>query len=288
MSAPEPGAIALLLTALLLPWLGGYVWVGTLARRFSQHPVHVCSQLGYGLFLGYAGLQGLVLAYNSATGGVTFLPIMALVIVAVALGGYLYLKSPRYFSAMSSRTTVANSNPLENALLWLLVAWTCIHLVFVAIEILHRPVFPWDAWLSWLYRAKAWFFAGEILVMDDPDSWVRGTGTALYNVAAPNYPTFSPILALWSALALGQWSETLVNLPVLFCGMALGLAMYGQARDHALPPWAAALAAYLLLSVPLIGSHLALAGQSDIWMAGFTGLGFVAILRCLIQPCRFQ
>lgn len=284
----EPGALTLLFIALLLPWLGGYFWLGLLARRFSKNSVHSCSQLGYGLFVGYAGLQGVVLAYNAVTGGVYFVPILVLVLIVTALGGLLYLRSPRFVSALPERAPPANSMPVETALLCLLVGWTALHLAVVCIEILHRPVFPWDAWLSWIYRAKAWFFAGEILVMDHPVTWIRGTGSSLYNVAGQFYPTFSPILALWSALALGQWSETLINLPVLLCGIALALAMFGQARDQGLPVWASALAAYLLLSLPLIGAHLALAGQADIWMAGFTGLGFVALLRGLTQHCGFQ
>lgn len=280
--------IATLVAALLLPWLGGYFWLGALARRFSHTAVHPFTLLGYGLFLGYAGLQGIVLAYDKATGGVAFLPILALIALLTSLGGWLYLKSPRYFSAIPAPSPVQSQNRLENIVLWLLVAWIALHLIFTAIEIVHRPVFPWDAWLSWIYRAKAWYFAGDILAMDHPATWVRGTDVATYNVAGQFYPTFSPVLALWSALALGEWRETLINLPVMFCGVALGLAMFGQARDQGLPMWAGALAAYLLLSIPLVGAHLSLAGQADIWMAGFAGLGFIAILRGLIQNQNFQ
>jgi hypothetical protein len=280
--------IPLLIIALLLPWLGGYWWLGILARRYSRSPFSLCSQMGYGLFLGYSGLQGIVLGYDSLTGGVAFLPIIAAITLITGLGGWLYVQSPRHFSAIGGKVDRITNSRAEAVLLWLFVAWTLLHLIFVAIEILYRPVFPWDAWLSWMYRAKAWYFSSEILLMDNPSTWVSGTGTATYNVAGHSYPTFSPILALWSAMALGEWSETLVNLPVLFCGVALALAMFGQARDQGLPTWASALCAYLLLSIPLVGAHLALAGQADIWMAGFTGLGFIALLLGLLQRSAFQ
>ncbi|MEM1144166.1 MAG: hypothetical protein AAGI88_16425, partial [Pseudomonadota bacterium] len=39
-----------------------------------------------------------------------------------------------------------------------------------------------------------------------------------------------------------------------------------------------AILAYLLISIPLIGSHLSLAGQADIFMAAFCGLGFSVLL----------
>ena len=43
------------------------------------------------------------------------------------------------------------------------------------------------------------------------------------------------------------------------------------------------LTCYLLYSIPLFGTHLALAGYADIWMAGFSGLGFIALIRGTIN-----
>ena len=37
----------------------------------------------------------------------------------------------------------------------------------------------------------------------------------------------------------------------------------------------------------MVGIHLSLAGYADIWMAGFTGLGFVSLLRGSIQHSFF-
>jgi hypothetical protein len=45
---------------------------------------------------------------------------------------------------------------------------------------------------------------------------------------------------------------------------------------------------YLLFSVPLFGTHLALAGYADIWMAGFAGLGFMALVRGAAEGLRSQ
>jgi hypothetical protein len=47
-------------------------------------------------------------------------------------------------------------------------------------------------------------------------------------------------------------------------------------------------AAYALISMPIVGAHLSLAGYADIWMAGFSGLGFVALLRGLIHSSAFN
>ena len=59
----------------------------------------------------------------------------------------------------------------------------------------------------------------------------------------------------------------------------MGMALYGQCREHGLSIAASLISCYLLYSIPLFGTHLALAGYADIWMAGFTGLGFMALIR---------
>lgn len=270
--------------ALVLPWLSGYLWLAAIESRFSGEKADTCRQAGYGFFLGYAALQGIVLASNSLFGGVTFMPVISAMTLITLAGGALYANECRQSGqGLQVRTEVAKTRPIARRLFWLFTGWAILHLVFVAIEILHVPVFPWDAWLTWMYRAKAWFYSGQIFVLDHPADWLHGTGDAAFNVVGSHYPTFVPVLALWVVTALGYWSETLVNLPTLFCGIALGLALYGECREYGVARWQSALAAWLLLSIPLVGAHLSLAGQADIWMAGFTGLGFVALVAGLTR-----
>ena len=52
--------------------------------------------------------------------------------------------------------------------------------------------------------------------------------------------------------------------------------------------WLSALASYALLSLPLLGAHVSLGGYADIWMAGYAGLGLVALLRGLQRGERAQ
>jgi hypothetical protein len=265
--------------ALLLPWAGGFFWLAAVEQRCNSLPPNRLRQLGYALFIGYAGVQGTVLAYNGLTGSVAFLPILSVIAVLTALGGALFILGRGKQPAPAAASTVMEQGSgYARLALMLFLAWACFHLLLSAVEIIYRPIFPWDAWLNWMYRAKAWFYAGAVMPMDAPADWLNGNITATYNVAGNIYPTFPSIMALWTALALGQWSETLVNLPVLCCGIALALGLYGQCRETGLPTWLAVTAVYLLLSIPLIGTHLSLAGQADIWMAGFTGLGLVTLI----------
>ncbi|MFK8047894.1 MAG: hypothetical protein AB8B81_05615 [Halioglobus sp.] len=168
------------------------------------------------------------------------------------------------------------------------LTWIALHLLLSVIEVVHRPVYPWDAWLAWMYRAKAWFYSNNVHELASPSDWLDGSATSAYTIEAHNYPTFASITPYWSALSLGTWSETLVNTPVIVCGIALGLGLYGQCREAGMGILLSTGAVYLLLSIPLLNTHLSLAGYADIWMAGFTGLGFVALIRGLASHDRYQ
>lgn len=235
-------------------------------------------QLGYGFFLGY-GLLFVLMLLQAALIERFSLGLHLAVLTVLALLGIVAA-----WRAVSAGRVAGYSNQrphLARGLTALFLGLCLLHVILGAIEILHRPVFPPDAWINWMYRAKAWFHAGALLPMDEPGSWARGAVEHRYNVNGSHYPRFVPLIGLWTALALGQWSETLVNLPFVLLALALALAIYGEARTLGLPRWGSALCSYLLLSIPLMGTHLSLAGQADAWMAGYAGLGFVVILRGL-------
>lgn len=274
---------------LLLPWVGGILWLGALETRYGLTRTGVPLKAGYGLFLGYATLQGLVLAYSRMTGSLDFWPIFAAIALFALAGALFWNKSrPVTQQVAAQEQSQTDTNRLTTALFWLLTAWATLHLLLVAIETLYRPVFPWDGWSSWIYRAKVWFSLGEVVALDSPTAWARASGDSAYAAPGNNYPTFLPVLTLWAATALGRWTETLINLPTLLCGLAMGLGMYGQCRVAGLGRTGSALGAYLLLSIPLIGAHLSLAGHADIWMAGYTGFGFIAIINGCLAHNRGQ
>ena len=154
-----------------------------------------------------------------------------------------------------------------------------IHLIFITVEVFTQPVYPWDAWLAWIYRAKAWFMVGNISGFVSSAAWESANSVSVYTIDAFTYPLFPSIIPYWAALSLGRWSDTLINLPVLGAGFAMGMALYGQCREHGMGISASLISCYLLYSLPLFGTHLALAGYADIWMAGFNGLGFIALIR---------
>lgn len=282
--------LARLFIGLILPWIAGFIWLRVAENRLCPDVrANALRQIGYGFFLGYACIQGLVISSALLLGSVSFWLISGVIALITILGIWLNRSSDAGPTHTASIAPAWKTLSLPSKLLaFALLALTVAHLWLSALEIFNRPVYPWDAWLAWLYRAKAWYFSGTVYELAPASEWLRGVASSPYTVDAYQYPTFASIMPFWAALSLGHWSETLVNTPVLLCGIALGLALYGQCRAINLGPAPSLAAAYFLLSIPLLGTHLSLAGYADIWMAGFTGLGFVSLIRSRIQHNRFE
>jgi len=270
-----------LYSGLLLPWLCGTLWLIAVESRFNpRQPPHLLRQAGYGLFLGYALLFFAILLSNSFTGSVSWKALMLFLGVLTGGGGLLVWFTTRQASPLAA-AVVEPKNIIIRILTGLLLILLAIHLILLAIDIFVQPLYPWDAWLAWVYRAKAWYLAGGISSVVGTAEWVSSTSVGTYTIDAWMYPLFPSVIPYWAALSLGSWSETLTNLPVLLAGLAIGMALYGQCREYGLAIPTSLLCCYLLYSIPLFGTHIALAGYADIWMAGFTGLGFVAVIRAL-------
>jgi len=272
-----------LYAGLLLPWLGGTLWLVFAESRFEpKGPHNRVRQTGYGFFLGYAVLFMAIIANDMLTGTTSWVGLM------LFLGGFAGSGGLAVWLSVSQTGPSLNTIPAPphgskssavKMLAVLVAVWTAIHLVFITVDIFTQPLYPWDAWLAWVYRAKAWFMAGGMTAVVSPAEWASATATNIYTIDAWTYPLFPSVIPYWAALSLGNWSETLVNLPVLFAGLAIGMALYGQCREYGLGVTGSLVGVYLLYSIPIFATHIALAGYADIWMAGFTGLGFIAVMR---------
>lgn len=268
---------------LLLPWWAGFA----LLSRFepgAQAARHL-RQLGNGFFVGYALLYLLLRLDSTLTGSVTWLQV-ALALALLALAALLWPRARARSLPVADEAPVFG--PLQRILASVLLAWLAAHLWFNLVEVLATPVYPWDAWTVWVYRAKAWFAHAALFEFLTTEQWLQADAPTAYAATALHYPWFVSAVPFWAALSLGAWSETLIGMPVFLLGLALAMAFYGQLRAHGLQPLAALAFSYFLVSTPLLGVHLSLAGYADIWMAGFVGLGFIALLRYLVEGKRRQ
>ncbi|MDO6746282.1 hypothetical protein [Gilvimarinus sp. 1_MG-2023] len=272
----------LLPIALLLPWLAGAI---ALRPARAQLGLTITGWLGYGYFLGAALLTACaflaaLLPWLATTTGL----LLCLATLTVA-AGYGAKWAARHLPDAALLSLPPTSQG-ERWLTGLLVILIALHLGFAAFELYWRPVYPWDAWQTWMYTAKTWYFNGgpiDLLSLKHsrPDS-------INYTVQGHHYPWLVPSQSWWLASVLGAWQENRVTWPALPAAIALGLALWGQAVATTRQRLAGPLTAWLLLTLPLVLTHISLAGYADLWLAGFSGLGLIAIIRGQLEAHRGQ
>ncbi|WP_167854856.1 hypothetical protein [Mangrovimicrobium sediminis] len=273
--------------ALLLPWAAGFAVLRCLVHCVGggqRAPLSLT--VGYGFFLGNALLVAVLYLVGMFTEQLLRWPVHLSLAVIAVIALWLAQRAPRTPPSHHPPQAVASRG--QRLLFAALLLLCLLHLGFALVEQLQLPTYPWDAWLAWFYRAKAWFFSGNLAPMVSRAQWLSGVSGADYSIEAFAYPPLVSAIPFWSAYNLGLWSDTLVHLPYFGCGVAVALGLYGQCRERGLSPLLAVSAAYLWLSLPLVDTHLSLAGYADIWMAGFAGLGFVALVRALAGAGRAQ
>lgn len=262
----------------LLPLIAGCVVVATLDRRRDGW---IATTFGYGLLFGMllAGAAAAMAARDDTQHawrhGVPWL--IAVTVVSGVIVWWLRRRG----------VVAARVAPETNVALWKKIL-VCAALASLALrawvmvrEILLRPTYPWDAWDAWAVKSKAWFLLGHYVPFVDVAQWIQSAPREVFTGIAWDYPPTLAWIQVWFASAAGDWIEPFVNLPwfVLWVGMLVG--HYGQWRALGIGRWRAAAFVYALGSLPLIDTHVALAGYADLWVAVLFGFAVLAWLRWL-------
>lgn len=282
-------AFALLLS-LVLPWCAGCAvlrsagWPG--APR-STEPATVSGgkialTLGYGYFVGLLLLtiwmrilSAIGVDFGRSSIGIPLAAIAAAAIFHLSRGSRVSLARVRAVATAIVRPPL----PRWQRILWVaLLAWLAFRFVTLAVEIASRPLYPWDAWTQWATKARVWYALGRIVAFVPGEAWLLGDVDAYFDVSPAN-PATIPLLQAWSAIALGRWDDTATNWAWLLMLVALALAMYGMLRDQGVRPLVALTGAYLVSSLPLLDTHVALAGYADLMLAGVYTLAALALHR---------
>ncbi|MDQ3268558.1 MAG: hypothetical protein M3P47_07560 [Pseudomonadota bacterium] len=264
-----------LMAGLFLPWLFGVVWLRAPWLRASS--VTWPTLLGYGYLCGIL-LTTLVMRLLDALGiRLGFFSIgLALLLLTVA-GAWLGRRKPwRIRKPGADWHSLGGWRKLVYAIVLVAIV---IRLAGLGLEIMWRPLFPWDAWSQWATKARVWYELGHLAAFVPADVWLSGELTGAYTDAAPHYPHAIPLIQVWTSYSLGSWDDTVMNLPWLLCAVALGLAFYGQARQWQVSPLFALMFTYFLLSLPILDVHVALAGYADLFMGAFYGLAAMAFFH---------
>lgn len=261
--------------ALVLPWflVAGLLHLYLPARGSGRSAI-VCGLGGFGALLltaAYMYLWGIAgLPYQRA--------VMAapLALGAVAVG---LLMARRGLSFPLSTDGASPGLALAVACLCLLILG---HLALAGIEVWFRPLFPFDSTSAWATKARVWSDAGHWVPFVDKASWLADTTGEVFTDHRPGYPIVTPLLQAGMAIANGGWDSRLINVPWLLAYLSLLLIFYGFGRQLGIPLLTAILLTYFLASMPLLHTHVALAGYADLFMA----CGVLTSLCLLALWCR--
>lgn len=267
-----------LATAIVLPWLLGAAWVRPLVTVPERgRPALV---LGYGFLLGSVGFTVLMRAVDAVGLPLSFVNLALVGAAAVLLGLVLNLRAGQGAAGRGARADpgLGALPAWQKALFVGLLALILARLAGLALEVIWRPLFPWDASMHWATKAKVWFDAAEIVPFVDYDRWL-GSAERVYTDPHPGYPITVPLLQVWVNSALGRWDDSLMNLPWVLCAAALGLAFFGQARQAGAGPLLSLAFVYFVLSMPMLNTQVALAGYADLFMGACYGAAVMAFYK---------
>jgi hypothetical protein len=208
-------------------------------------------------------------------------------LAAIAWGAVLLR---RRFAPVPLRTPATRDaiSTLARVAWWMLLAVIVVRLLMLGAEAALRPVFPWDAWSAWAVKPKSWMLLGRADEYVPLSTWLTDPAASVRTNAAWNYPEWLAWIEVWFASAAGGWNEPLVD--VAWCGAftALAMAAYGYWRGAGLAPLVALGLTYALVSLPLLETHVALAGYADLWVGVTLGLAVFAWSRWLMFRERGQ
>lgn len=265
-----------ILVAIGLPWLAGVVWLRRLWRGVPARGAGLI--LGYGYVTGMLATTLLLRGIDAAGLGLGFLP------GALALSGLAALGVWLPWPPRPADADVAPEPPLAGGarLAWLvLLGVLALRFSSLGWEAATSPLFGWDAWATWAPKARVFYELRRIAPFVDWNEWLQLKSAGAYTISAAHYPPALPLMQTWICLALGRWDDSLIGMPWLGCAAALGLSFYGQARLWGAGPLEALVSVYLVLSLPLLDTQVAIPGSGDLWMATVYGLAAFAFFHWL-------
>ncbi|WOJ92979.1 hypothetical protein R0135_14480 [Congregibacter variabilis] len=244
---------------------------------------------GYGILLGLVGVP-VIMRFLNALGMPLSFAICAAAVAMVA-GALLATAIYRGGSLVDGAHTVSVSakiSTVDKVFMGVLFALIALRIGGLAVDVIWRPVFGWDATMHWATKTRVWFEYLELRPFIENADWLNDPNTSLFTDHHPGYPITIPLLQLWMTTAIGQWDESLMNLPWLLCVVGLGLAFYGQAREAGAGAMLSLVFTYFLLSMPLLNAHVALAGYADLFLGACYCLAMMAFHNWSMRRAHSQ
>lgn len=276
MSIVALGIVLFLGTALLAACLSG--------ASELREPGRMPWLLGAGFLVGVLALT-LLMRAEAAIGipfGLASIGVPALALAtpgAVAAWRRRALQAQAWRGPLAPVEDSATTGPARVAW-YAMLAWIALRIALLATEVALRPLFAWDAWSAWATKAKTFFAMRTIVPFVDTAGWMSATVPVWFD-AAPQQPVTLPLLQAWIATAGGAWDDASAALPWVAFFVAIVLVVYGEVRRRGATPLHALAGAWLVGSLPLLGTQVALAGYADLPLAAAFTLGVLAGLRAI-------
>lgn len=270
--------VLLLVLCLALTWWPASSWLRLLLGREIAGYGFIIA--GYGLLAGLL-LTSLLMRLAATIGLELSFGVIAAMLLALGLAGEV---ANRLWRSSAAPLPPAAQPPLSRwqlLLTGLLLLLILARFLSLTLELVWRPLFPWDATIHWAIKAKVWLEHQALVPFVSQEDWLARTGEGVYTVHLAQYPETIPLLQTWAGLAVGGFHPSLVNLPWLAMYAGMGLAFYGQARNAGVGVVVACAGSYLLLSMPLLNTHVALAGYADLMLSAC----YLAALMSLHCAC---
>jgi len=288
-----------LLLGLVLIWAFGIACLLALPRRAAPAD----EPGGIAWLIGAGGLAGLFLATlwlrALSFAGIQF-GLMAiglpLLVFTLALGSWAFRRGRHTthdlwdassgnllrnsFSKMSAGLSGRSQNGAARTLWRLLLAWLALRAALLFTEVVSHPLYPWDSWTQWATKARVWYELGRIVPFERTDVWFAAGGTAYFD-AGPHYPGTVGLIQVLASNFLGRWDDTLMNLPFWILAVAFAFAIYGALRAMEFTALGALAGTWLVSSLPLANTHVALAGYADLPLAMYFCVAILACMRWL-------
>ncbi len=265
-----------IVTSLLLPWACGAVWVHWFLRKSGRWNYFLVA--GHGYLLGIFLTTVLIRTWFSMGLPLNFWSIAGVILATTLIG----------IAAICTQAAPAGQTPIysrlekwELAAIALFLALILYRYTTILQELLLRPLFAWDAWMNWAPKAVVWYHYNALVPWVSVLDWLSSPANTLVYTAgageAWKYPETIPLLQLWGMMAMETSDHTFIYLPWFIAAFALGFALYGHLRLSGVSVVMSTLACYLLLNLPFINVHVALAGYADIWLTAAFGCAVFAL-----------
>jgi len=271
-----------LVMSVAIPLLAGLPWLLLLERDAPEATGRWGIAVGYGYA---AGLLSVVAGLRIAALLNLPLTFWAASMLPVVVGAIGWIRYGRDIATLARADFAGAASPWRQmptpTRLVCAIALGIIALRFgtLALESVVRPIFPWEAVSGVAAKGRVWFESARLVPFVAPSAMMDLAD--VYTSADPTGLSVPSLLMVWTATAINGWLEGAVGFAWFGLGVALVSAFYGHLRRVGCGVAYSLVFSYVLISLPLIDAHIALAGAPQWIGAAGMGLAGCAFMRWL-------